>query len=241
MSLILDAIKKSERERQQQEIPNLNADHNEYHKPARNYTWLWITVFLLLLGTAYFVYQWLSKAPKDEYTETATSVKLASEVKSSPSILKPNPQELPLSTNNQQNQQNEKKLIQPALSANKNSSLPLQQKDNLTRPLKNESPIQQNTISTSPSAINRNRDNKIIAIESLPSSILNSIPDLIYSSHVFTGDGSTSFIVINKKITGEGENISKDITVERINELDVILDVDGRKVRLEKLKSWRRK
>ncbi len=246
MSLILDAIKKSERERQQQQVPDLNANHNDYQQPPENLNRVWIIVMLLLVASVFMIYWWVKKESKKPEVLKPAVTESAADIKSKPSELNNLSPTTRLKTGEKINNLKPKQTIQSLRSENKKSPKHHKRNTKLMFPATNRGTINKDASSqhtrVAPPSDNKNRgDRNIVTLELLPTSILNKLPDLIYSSHVYTGDGSTSFVVINKKITGEGEKISDSITVEQINELNIVINIDGQKVRLEKLKSWHRR
>ncbi len=67
MSYILDALKKSEEERHQGQLPNLGSNSTLIHNAkTKSSFWPWVIAFLLILNILFLVF-WVLKEPSDSY------------------------------------------------------------------------------------------------------------------------------------------------------------------------------
>ncbi len=253
MSLILDAIKKSERERRQQEIPDLSSDHNAYNSTAVKTKWSNFIILSLLILLSFFGYQWLvdrdNNSPvkalvipdnigsvarkKNKLLEPEVSQKKYKAIaKNKPLVTRAEIKQQLKINHLQQNKKNNHPLI-PAKDRIGNNKIKSQAVFKPNRQLKHVG--------------NRSKKSGVISnvgavitIEKLPIALLKKIPDLKYSSHIYTGDSATSFVVINTKILGVGESLNDIVSIAEIDEDGVVLLISNKKVWLEKLQSWKK-
>lgn len=246
MSLILDAIKKSEKERQQQQVPTINESHSEYLEPEQqNNGWMkWIAILgiIALLFLGYWGYGYVLKPSKNTIGNNPTLNKQPEieKAKSDTLVLSPKKQ-LEDSSKGGGSVSSPKKSQPKITSTTKKVSQP--QKSLRTQPHKTQTIIDKSVAMTSDpqteSETIKIHSENIPEIESLPLSFKRKIPDFSYTSHVYTGDMATSFVVLNKEIYAVGDKLTDSIVIDGIQSDSLILNFRGTRFKLKQLQSWK--
>ena len=220
MSYILEALKKSEQERNPTKVPDLATHHHHIAVQAKPKFHYWIMAIALLSINALFVFYFMTQKSqsiepiqistpspiaeittdaKDEISiatsEPATEISLASEPPAKEIIT-----ELPVVTNSFNNTA---KQQQPVLSKTLN-------------PLDRDS---------------------IPDISELSFSLQQQIPDMDFSTHIYVSDGG-SFIIINGKNLSDGMNVTAGLRILEITSDGVILQFKGRRFFLTSMTNW---
>lgn len=278
MSLILDALNKADRERQNNEAPpGIHTVHEtrefKQEKPLWFFVLIGLAIFLLLALLAYFFLGSKSNteiAPP-QILETVETPKKSTSI---PGLPKPVlvEKEKPSTTNklavnelyNRQVDQAEGRDIADATPTtqvkNPNPQLPtpVEQTNEpqevaeiykapkaLTETqapveVQASAPIPQAAI---PQAAPAPRDRlsdypEVSDISSLPWTLINTLPSLNYSSHIYANGGARKQIVINNQSKNEGQRLSENILIEKILKDGVILEFQGNKFKLRAMNSW---
>jgi len=173
MSYILDALTKSEQDRERQQPPRLTSAHRG---PPRNPPWWrWITALLVLavLNTA-LIWYWMFDAPDPSPVPAAEFGKTGD---------------------------------QPLRSAGSNENL-------ATRRTKPES---QSTQPPQP------EPTPAVPVSTLPESIQKQIPDLTFTSHIYSSDPALRTVTINGRNFSEGDTVSNGLSLVEITKEGVVL------------------
>jgi len=215
MSYILDALKKSDQERQQENGPSLHSVHG--YPPAfqsspsfrqRNKTWLSVLATILTftcLGTSFYWYQFkyspgkhLQPAINSQQAENLPSpASPLAEIEAAETLKDYPVSPLVLYTD-------KKKILRTTVS---------------------------NYANTPPSA----PPNTVIqtktfpSVKDLPPEIHQNIPELILAGHTYSDEPDQRMIIINNKILREGGKINMNIRLVEITWDGVILDYKGTK------------
>ncbi len=229
MSLILDAIKKSERERQQQEVPGLSANHDEYKGKSKAKNWWVIAVVVLLLIIAYLFFGKIKSMFWEE--------------KSIPEVTQNNPQQphkiFPVETiveaqqSLPQNKPSLGALPSKVSDDNKDASNNLKavSEKNKLKEIISEPKIDNSLQSTS------SNQSKIKNVIQLNNELRRQLPTIEFSTHIFTGDQKTSFVVLNDKMLGVGEMLDDDIEILQITKEGIVVEVENKKVFIKALEN----
>jgi general secretion pathway protein B len=217
MSYILDALKKSDRERQRGRAPGLNSIHEPYHPSPEDrsnhqqvkYIFTAIGIILLISIPAitwYSMKDFSNPAPSVKITETtATNTKPEKELLSSA------PSTEPLKDNNRTSPPPPSQIP-----AGFKKSILMQDQVN---------PPQEEEIAASPPS---QKSSEIPDIESLPVSIQTTIPDLNLSGHTYSENPAQRLIIINDTILREGDKLDNTIKLIEITWTGVVLEHNGR-------------
>lgn len=215
MSFILDALKKSEQERQRQHAPSI-AELPYGRKKDNKPWWLWLVIGLLAVNFLILVILWWSK-------NSVTTVSTATE-----------PVPAPMS----------KESIQPLLppirdvraledeaintsDTQDSTSLILSNLETPSTPpmVQATSPAPNN-----PSAVMSAqpvRTGQTATLESLGGAAALNLPELRLDLHVYSDSKAQRFVFINSKKYAEGQPLSEGPLVEQITEAGVILNYRG--------------
>lgn len=75
-------------------------------------------------------------------------------------------------------------------------------------------------------------------VNDLPWSVINNLPSLSYSSHIYVKGGERKQVVLNNQSKDEGQRLDENIQVEKIVKDGVILEYQGYRFKLKALNSW---
>jgi len=202
MSYILEALKKSDKERQRDEIPDLQADHSlpplrrQEKKPS---SYRMFVVLIAGLACAGSLWYWLSER------KTAAPVNISQQIASAPA-----PAPAPVG---------EKQPSVKSQPAEKPVVVPVVIKEEIA---KNSPPLPVETI-PSPPPISPETKTVVPLMEDLPLSIRAGIPDLTFAGHVYSDLAKKRLIIINNRIVREGDLIDNGLSLEQIDSDGVVL------------------
>ncbi|MBD3645958.1 MAG: general secretion pathway protein GspB [Pseudomonadales bacterium] len=184
MSYILDALNKSEQQKERQQPPRLTSIH---HKPGPTGSspWKWISVLVILgLLNGFFFWYWTRHPEPGQATQpeavTPESVIRAPERQVTE---QPEPDATP---------DYEGELITP---------------DTI-----NQAPARRTGKTVDP-----------VSIAELPADVQRRLPDLSFSSHIYSEDPSLRVVNINGRNVREGEIFANDLELVEITEEGVVL------------------
>ena len=241
MSYILDALKKSESERQNQDLPNINAVHQrpELHPQRKRRIWLLAIPAALILNIVGFWFLW-DRSPSED-PKSITPVSISSARTSSLDAVTSTPEVQQIDTSMTIK-------IQPAEPSPAERSIPeanLTSSGETAELLITPTDAYQKTASNSIAAERQQGEkyetlasqpvNKITA---LPTNIQRQIPDLKFSSHLYADDSSFRMVNINGNMFHEGDIIAEGIQLERISEEGVVLNYLHYTFEISVIRDW---
>ncbi len=241
MSYILDALNKSEQERQHERLPNLKTSHVPIIGHSGQQPLLvilgTILVMLLLAGMT-FTFWYLNLEPN-----ARTTSHTGQEVGSPPT-----------SENPTAYAEKAREPSMPELSANSALSLednnPVSESGTARPGLNDNAPfqpavlvqpgeemivpqtIQPKTESPEPNS------NAIPDIVDLPVSIQKRIPALTFSTHIYASEAAWRMVGINGRSRREGDIVSDSLRLLEITEDGVVLEYDHQAFRMSVLRNW---
>ena len=246
MSYILDALKKSERERQRDNIPSLNSIHDPHPASSGNHfsnqrtKYITIIGLILIITAAAMTWYRTNFSPTTdtaaiiEPTRATTEPEKNNPLTHSPesSVTEPPVVESPIT----EPPVVESAVAEPAPPAEGNRiSIPSPPTittrskkirllpDQTTQPEEKEVPV------SLPS-----QEHQVIPnIKDLPSSIRTTIPDLQLAGHTYSDTPTNRMIIINGNILREGDRVDDTIKLIEITWTGVILDRNGKQFTVE--------
>ena len=248
MSYILEALKKSEQERRRGEVPEINRfDATAPENAYRRSIWPWVVIALVIVNLAVLVV-W---APW-ESPEQATPVPLADEA--APALPQPE-------TTVQRNESAPEpelprkdtvrvapaKLpevaprapVKPPEEARRVSQPVAQPEPEIIRPrTQRES---QPAPEPEPEIIRpaaSPQTSYLPQLQELPADMQRRVPDMSFSSHMYSSEPRFRSIIINGRRLKEGQYLNDDIRVREITEKGVILSLDGTDFEVDVLGQW---
>lgn len=209
MSYILDALKKSDKERQREAIPDLQADHSlppVRRQERKSRSWYLLGAVTLCVFAAVALLGWqLTRAQKPLPKEVAVipaASPVTAPVQGVAGVQKqqtPVKSVAPAPVIKEQNSEAAKAAARKKSFPEKSPVLmPPQQKPKKTKPVP---PL----------------------MEELPVVIRAGIPDLTFAGHVYSQVARKRLIIINNRIVREGDRISNSLSLKQIDPDGVVL------------------
>lgn len=234
MSYILEALRKSETERKQGEVPHLGSSVQMIHKPGKSGSSLilWIAVLALLANVV--VLGWLfwpsdriatistPATVLDRVQEPVTPAPVEPVVETAVSVEKPDPQaELPPLGPG---------IAEPAASASGEVVVADPQPVTLIEPstARDIPPEEESVIDVSLS---------VPTLGNMPAGFQRRVPDLIFNSHIYSTSPESRRVMINDAYLKEGARF-QGLVVDEITEDGVILSLQGESFVVSVVRNW---
>ena len=222
MSYILDALKKSEKQRQRGTVPDiLTIQEPISRKPKKRPILLYLLLTAILLNTGLSV--WLLKT-------TSTEVKMATKKESPKAINYLETQATNTVNTDQQNQTVQAKdNLQKKIQGNKNITID-------TKGLHEISPVAPQQVHVpAEQKLSSNEaplPNKIYNLNELPSPIQQSLPTFTISVSIYSDDPASRMAKINGQVMKEGQFLTAGLKLEEIIPDGVILSYQNYRFRV---------
>lgn len=214
MSYILDALNKSEAEKQRKRAaPGLDALHRRTPTHRRS---LWplatLMALLLILANGALFYWW---------TTTQQPAPAATSQPQSQSQSVPTPMTPPTAKAN-----DDTSSAAPATEPQASGEL--------------ITPQSARRVNSSPTATNNAeaQARPVVAIAELPSAVKTQLPDLRFSSHIYASDPDLRMVNINGSSLREGEAVGQGVRLIEITEDGVILGFEDYRFEVSVLRDW---
>jgi general secretion pathway protein B len=207
MSYILDAIKKAERDRNLGTIPTIHAQAvpgaaSHDRKSIWRSQWLWIVLCLMML--VLIVFAWFRPAKIVE-----------SSPKPIPELAAPI--ESPV-------------IATPPLAAAAPEPMPAKPKQAKEFPVTASPPVQKKP-APAPIAAKPSEENSVPTLRELPEQIQLEIPQLAVGGYIYSQVQAERFILVNKKLLHEGDQLAPDLTLEKMLPNGLIFNYKGYRYR----------
>jgi general secretion pathway protein B len=211
MSLILDALKKSEQERRRERVPDLQSIHQSM--PLRTHAsgrkWGWVIFALSLNAAAIAGWWWQQNAITDVVRKPPAQV----------DAQKKNAQQIVAS--------GVEAVATPAAGLQVQNTQASAQESEFTR-------IEPRPIASTA----RDVAAPIEEFDELGPDIRSALPAMTFSFHVYSADPRNRTIIINNQRMREGDPVSNGVVLERITEDGVILAMDHHRIHVNVLTGW---
>ena len=233
MSYILEALKKSEQERNPDKVPDLSTQHQgTVAQQRKSFPWPWVITVVILLNIIFW-YLFLFEKPFNSSnqgeslaTTQTPAVKNDTNTQPTPSQESPKPETTVVTP-------------QPETVA----TTPAREETGLigSKPVQEDTVIQTPEIKTE--VIPAPRTNLVSGFDDLPHiselslSLQQQIPNLSFTTHIFVRDGG-SFVIINNKSLSDGMSLGSGLVLESIVKQGVILSYRNRRFTLRSMESW---
>ncbi len=214
MSYILDALNRSEQERQSQATPDLNAIHRGPPVKTSSSRWVVALVVLAVINTAGLSLFWLTRnspepIPVPPGPSVVQETRPASAQSTEPEIIK--------------------ESMETTTPADQNMAVYSKQPGER---------IPTGILITPTGTSEIYADNQAVNVAELPENIRSKIPDLQFSSHLFSNESSFRMVTINGKMLREGEYVIGDLRLEEITEQGVVLNYLTYTFEVSVLRDW---
>lgn len=216
MSLILDALKKSDRNRERGKVPDLQADHSSIVSPSptlRRYRHWWLPLLLVLAlgGGGLTWYVWPSSPPPVAIPDRQA-------ISAPPVAPSPQPSSPPTTA-----------PLEPAVTtAAPKIEGPVAV---TTQKPARQAPAQDSGTERKPKP-SQSSETEVYELETLPSHIRQGLPELTVSVHYYTPNPESRMVRINNRILREGEILPGGIKIAGIEKNGIICEMQGVRFRL---------
>jgi general secretion pathway protein B len=224
MSYILDALNKSEQERRGQQTPGLQTVHRAPPpKASSKAPWIVVIAIFAVINLAGLGYWLMSNEPTPAPVVTQQSAA--------------NPPATTPASQPQTSSQN-----QPAVTlTHQVTEQPVVQQTPVasTAPTTNTADNNQTPgLLITPDTAFQKPTNQPVRITELPLNVQRQIPDLVFSSHLFSDEPSFRMVNINGKMIREGDMVANDLRLLEISEEGVILGFRHYVFEVSVLRDW---
>lgn|SRR5690606_23321292 len=213
MSLILDALKKSEQERRRERIPDLQSIHQAIPQRASSDGKKWGWLLLVLLNAAAVGGWWWSQQSRTDVAAKDVVEKDVVEKQAAEKLVAHDAE--PVAKTAVVEQTPVAPRQSPAVDAE------------FTRIEPQSAVVAKNDLLA-----------PIEEFDELGPDVRNALPAMTFSFHVYSADPQNRTIIINNQRMREGDPVSNGVVLERITEDGVILAMDHHRIHINVLTGW---
>ena len=264
MSYILDSLKKSEQERQQQSVvsplekvydPSLLGDNDSLTQGVKKYVILGLVIVTISLLAVVAWWQFGRVQPTS--TVEVTGVNRQAELNQEPTpVIKPTPalaikptpapvekvaaiDKTPVQASPNTNNANEIDQFYRQLAEAKKAQPVVRPKaaKKVRAAVQQKPPVAANQPVTTSAEVQEDKPS-IPFFNDLSSLIKDKVPTISYSAHVFAENNNNGFVVINRKKSRVGTRLTNGIFIEKIEEDNVVLSYNGVIFKMPAMTSW---
>ena len=215
MSLILDALKKSEQERRRDKGPDLQTIHQPVvtRVPRRSSGAIWGGL-VLLVNAAALGYWWQQRPPAPTNVAPAPAAAAPAPVAAPPAAAAPEAAPAPAAAG---------------------AALPAPG----TATVASDAEFTHITPGAGTAGADiAATEMRIEEVDELPEDVRNNLPAMTFSFHVYSSTPQQRTIIINNRRMREGEEISSGLVLQQITEDGVILLFAGHRIHISVLSGW---
>jgi len=212
MSYILDALKKSDQERKQGDVPDLQTVHIPVAIESGPARWPYIVILFLMLSLAFVL-----GTLRPWESELAVQANQQADEKAELQTLVAEP--FPVDQ--------DKKNIQQAVEKHP-------QKSNTRQQVNKPVVVKQEVMTVEPSL----DIDSVSHLSEMPSLVQQAIPDMVFAGHVFSSNVNQRSVIINDHYMNEGDVIIDGLKVEQITQKGIVFNYNGQLFRMDVLQDW---
>ena len=220
MSYILEALRKSEQERNPEKVPDLATHHHHVSGQQKSKFPYWILGIVVVLVNGFILFYLFNK-------DDSPVMQSSQEKRSQGNIEAQNIKEEPKIESVPEQVKDAELETMPASEI---------VKDPVPEPIVEEKAIEQPAAPIPQTTTILNRES-VVDISELTLSLQRQIPDMDFSTHIYVRDGG-SFIIINDKNLSEGMSISRGLKVKKILSDGIILEFKAQQFFLASMSNW---
>lgn len=246
MSYILDSLKKSEQQRRQGELPNLQSDHpgSTPPPPSKRGVWPWVVVAVLLVNAGVLAW-WLTSAPSapqpGRLSKPDVSQVQATPSKPAPTASRPSvparrtaavadPDKSPAMVQAEPEKSTPKPLTAKLNQDDGHRQTQPQAASPAAQPPPAEPPAKASQPAPRPPAVAGSP--AIIPLEDLPAEIRSGLPDLKLSLLYYTAAPEKRLARLNGKNLREGDTVESGVTLKEIRPEGAVISFRGKLILL---------
>jgi len=210
MSYILEALKKSEQQRKQGDVPTLQTIHLPRPEQTSTASWPYLVIVLLLVSLA-FVLGWLQPWQDRQAAETTSAQ--AQPMAEPPAPAAPAAPVTPVRP--------EPVAALPVVAA---------------APVVEQQPAYQ---ASADSTIRPSLEiGAVPYLTDLPELVQQAIPQMNFAGHVYSSNAQQRSVIINGRSMSEGDRVIDGLAVEQITHDGVVFNYRGQLFRMDILQNW---
>jgi general secretion pathway protein B len=232
VSYILDALKKSDRERKRGDVPNLQTVHIPINNMQTQTPWLLYGFISFLLLSLAFVIGMMISAKDD------ASIAMVSEASTGVETAELNEPSIPIAEKNQS------PIVKRNVKTKADNVVPKKVQAKTIQPNKGRPEIKQQVISQvkappakPPSAAALDLTD-IPYLNELPDYQQQSVPQMSFAGHVYSSIRASRTVIINNVAMSEGDTIVQGINVVEITPSGVVFSLHDILFRMDILQDW---
>ncbi|MCW9013043.1 MAG: general secretion pathway protein GspB [Gammaproteobacteria bacterium] len=216
MSYILDALKKSEQERKQGKVPDIQTIHIPVAVEQNTSPWLYVIIVFLLLSLA-FVIGWMR--PWERHSPVVVADLEQPVPARSASII----EQLP--------------LAEPIIKESSSSVQPepAQKPQQLAATPRESSVAIEDARKDTPPSLELNT---VPHLSLMPDLVQQSIPSMSFAGHIYSSNIAQRSIIINDHSMSEGDTVVEGLEVEQITPNGVVFSYQGQLFKMDILQDW---
>jgi len=254
MSYILDALKKSEEERHQGQVPNLGGNSTLIHSSGnKSAVWPWIIVALLLLNMLVIAYWLMIDTPSEAFVESSPASVVTPEREpeyiAASEYAAPKAQvRKPIASYPKNNLRVDSDVVAETPHSKvvpPKTLLPTVASDLMDEEPMLITPKNGARAYNGPAYVEEVEDvsidepdvSSVRHASDFSQSFQRRIPDLAFNSHIYTDTPESRRVMINNIYLREGQAFS-GLTVVQITEAGVVLSLDGQAFKVGVLRDW---
>lgn len=230
MSYILEALKKSEQERNPNRVPDLDTHHQQVSTSHRRpFPWVWLVAVLLLVNL--LVIYWFFIKESAEPRSIAVSIQQPEDV----ALVEPQPEQ-PVKVDEtavKEVQAPPQETTQETIKETRPEPEVIEEVVE-TKPVLEAVPMPKPTARPAPK---KPVFENLPHISELSMAIQKQLPAMEFSTHIYVKDGG-SFVIINNQSLSDGMGIGDGLMLEEIVREGVILSYRDRLFTLRSMESW---
>ena len=231
MSYILDALRKSDQQRQRGATPTLLTAQLTAAEPRQPENWIYGLIAAVLVGAGIVIgwlHPWQSEPPAREGAPVAREASVAKSPESSPRRTAPAPltdTPAPVPPGPVRSQARDR----PAPSASSAETRGMQTDAVATVPKEALTPRPERPVTTAPTE--SAREQRVATMGELPVTIREELPGMQISLHLYSTRPRNSFVSINGRMLQEGEDLAPGVRLEQITPEGMIFSYKGYRFR----------
>jgi general secretion pathway protein B len=213
MSYILDALKKSEQDRGNGSIPNIQTIHSSalnYHQQKQP-LWPWVLIAVLVTNVFILIY-FLKPVTNTEIVTADHNAK----------------------TNSNEDYQSSRTTENHPVPAPAVIAAPVVTEPSLEPAI---STLHDSAVATEV-AVTTTPLKPVVDIDELPANIRQHVPDMVFSAHVYSSDAVQRSLVINGRFMEEGDAVSYDLILAEITRHGAIFNFRDYRFSISVLSGW---
>ena len=214
MSYILEALKKSDHERKQVNVPDLQTIHMPAATESAQNRWLYMVIVFLLVSLA-FVIGWFQPWKQQTSVIPAEVAEIKEQLKE-PQVIEQ------MSVEEKQDNRIEQEAfreVQP-------------------QPLQDAQIVPDAKLSQAVEDTPSLDIDSVPHLTEMPTLVQQAIPEMSFAGHVYSSDISQRSVIINGYSMSEGETVINGLTVEQITSNGIVFNYQGQLFRMEILQDW---